>query len=500
MNKFQTLQARLAEINDFQATAAVLRWDQQTYMPPGGAETRAMQLTTVASTIHERFVSDEIGQLLEDLETELRDADYDSFEASLVRVTRRNYDRQRKLPPKLVAELAKARSLGHAAWEKARAASDFGAFRPHLETILDLTIQRAEALGYQDRRYDALLDYYEPEMKAVQVEALFEEMKAGLVPLVQAIAERKDAVDDSIFAQDFDESKQWEFGLEVIKRIGFDFDRGRQDRAVHPFTSGFSPGDVRLTTRVFRDQFKSALFATIHEMGHGTYEQGYDRAFDRTPLSDPVSLGVHESQSRMWENVVGRSRRFWDFWLPRLKKYFPAQLAGVDVETFYRAINRVQPSLIRVEADEVTYNLHIFLRFEIENLMLEGKVKLADLPELWNAKMEEYLGIRPQNDAQGVLQDVHWSGGMIGYFPTYSLGNLLSALFFNQAVSDIPDIPSQIQQGDYSALLSWMRHKIHVHGAKYTPAELVERVTGGPIRTEPFLAYIRQKYTEIYDL
>jgi carboxypeptidase Taq len=498
MDKFEILKERLAEIYDFATAAGVLRWDQQTYMPPGGAETRAMQLTTLAKTIHERSTSDEVGQLLDDLEAELAGAEYDSFEASLVRVTRREYDRQRKLPPDLVAKLAKARSLGHVAWEKARAASDFATFQPHLETIVDLTIQVAEALGYEDRRYDALLDRYEPGMKAAQVQALFEEMKTGLVPMVQAIAERQGAVDDSVLRQEFDEAKQWDFGLEVIKRIGFDLERGRQDRAAHPFTAGFSPGDVRLTTRVFRDQVKAALFATIHEMGHGTYEQGYDRSLDRTPLSSAASLGVHESQSRMWENVVGRSRGFWTFWLPRLKEVFPQQLEGVSVEAFYRAINRVEPSPIRVEADEVTYNLHIFLRFEIENLMLDEKVQIGDLPELWNSKMEEYLGIRPENDALGVLQDVHWSGGMIGYFPTYSLGNLLAAQFYNQAVMDRPDIPSQIEQGEYSALLNWMRENIHVHGAKYKPTELVERVTGGPIRTGPFLDYIRGKYSEIY--
>jgi carboxypeptidase Taq len=500
MDKFAELKTRLAEINDLQTAGAVLRWDQQTYMPPGGAGTRAMQLTTLARIAHERFVRDEIGQLLTDLEAEFADLEYDSFEASLVRVTRREYDRERRLPDELVAELAKARALGHAAWEKARAASDFGAFLPYLETIVDLTIQKAEALGYQDRRYDALLDYYEPGMTTTRVEALFDEMKVGLAPLVQAIAERKGTVDDSILAQDFDVSKQWAFGIEVIERIGFHLERGRQDKAVHPFTSGFSPDDVRLTTRVSRDQVKSALFATIHEMGHGTYEQGYDRALDRTPLSGPSSLGIHESQSRMWENVVGRSRGFWTFWLPRLKEYFPAQLNGVDVDAFYRAINRVEPSPIRVEADEVTYNLHIFLRFEIESLMLEGKVRIADLPELWNAGMEEYLGLRPDNDANGVLQDVHWSGGMMGYFPTYSLGNLLAALFFEQAVSEEPGIPAQIERGDYSALLAWMRDKIHRHGAKYTSSELVERVTGGPIRARPFLAYIRKKYTELYGL
>ncbi len=500
--KFKELEVRLAEISDFQAAAAVLRWDQQVNMPPGGAEARANHLTTLTRTAHERLVSDEIGQLLDDLEPELADADYDSYEASLVRVTRRRYDRERKIPPDLVARLAKARALGHVAWEKARAESDFAIFQPHLAEILDLTIEAAETIGYEDRIYDALLDRFEPEMKTARLETLFGEMKEELVPLVQAITERQatQPVDDSIFQQTFDETKQWDFGLEVITRLGFDFERGRQDHSAHPFTTSFSPGDVRLTTRVYPDQFRSALFGSIHEAGHGMYEQGIDPAFARSLLGEAASLGVHESQSRMWENVVGRSRGFWIYWLPKLKAYFPVELGDVDVEAFYRAVNKVEPSLIRVEADEVTYNLHIFLRFEIENLMLERKVEVGDLPELWNEKIEAYLGVRPPNDAQGVLQDVHWSSGYLGYFPTYSLGNLLAAQFYNQAVSDRPGIPAQIERGEFGDLLGWMREHIHAVGKTYTPAELVERVTGGPIRTEPFLAYVREKYAELYEL
>lgn len=498
--KFGELKTRLGEIADIENAAALLRWDQQTYMPSGAAEARAVQLTTLAKTAHRLFISDEIGQLLDELEAELDGRGYDSFEASLLRVTRRKYNREHRIPPDLVARLAKARSLGQTAWEKARKASDFGAFQPYLEKLLDLTIELAEVLGYDDRIYDALLDRFEPEMKTAQVETLFEEMKAGLIPLVQAIAKRQDTVGDSIFTQDFDEDRQWDFGIEVIKCIGYDFAHGRQDRSAHPFTIAFTPADVRLTTRIFRDQFKSALFGSIHEAGHGMYEQGIGRAMDRTPASDCASLGIHESQSRMWENVIGRSWGFWTFWLPRLKEYFPEQLTGIDVETFYRTINRVQPSLIRVEADEVTYNLHIFLRFEIENLMLERKVKIADLPDLWNVKMKEYLGIEPPDDADGVLQDVHWAAGLIGYFPTYSLGNLLAAQFYNQAVSELPGIPAQIEAGEYAPLLQWMREKIHKEGAKYTPTELVERVTGGPMRTGPFLTYIQEKYTKIYNL
>lgn len=498
--KFKELKVLLGEISDLHAATAVLSWDQQTYMPLGGAESRAMQLTTLAKKTHELFISDKIGQLLTDIEAKADDLDYDSFKASLIRVTRRNYDRLKRLSPELVAALAKATSLGDIAWRKAREKSDFFIFRPHLEKILDLTIQKAEALGYKDRIYDALLYEFEPEMKTAQVEKLFNEMKAELIPLVKAISERQDALDDSIFNQDFDIDKQWDFGIEVIKRLGFDFKHGRQDCSTHPFTTSFSIDDVRLTTRIYKDQFKSALFSSIHEAGHGMYEQGIDQTFNRTILRGGVSLGVHESQSRLWENVVGRSMEFWTFWLPHLKKYFPNQLKGVGVESFYRAINKVSPSLIRVDTDEVTYNLHIFLRFEIENLMLERQVKVKELPELWNLKMKEYLGICPPNDAEGVLQDIHWSMGGIGYFPTYSLGNLLSVLFYNQAIKDLPDIPSQIKKGNFIPLLNWMREKIYKEGAKYIPDELVKRVTGEPICTKPFLTYMQKKYTDIYGL
>jgi len=498
--QIRQLRARLAEINDLRKAAAVLNWDMQTYMPAAGAESRAEQVSTLGKTAHQWFVADEIGQLLEELEARSGDLDYDSLEASLVRVTRREYDRARKLPTALVADLAQATSLGHSLWQQARARSDFARFEPQLEKIVDLALQKAEALGYDENPYDALLDEFEPGMKTAQVAALFEEMRAGLVPLVEAISDRVAAVDGSLFDQGFDRDKQWEFGIEVLTALGFDFDRGRQDIAAHPFTTSFSTNDVRLTTRVYPHQFKTAIFGSIHESGHGMYNQGFDPTLNRTLLSSGASLGVHESQSRLWENIVGRSRGFWIHWLPRLKHYFPIQLDGISVEHFYRAINRVHPSFIRVEADEVTYNLHIFLRFEIENLMIQGQVKIADLPELWNDRMEEYLGIRPADAAQGVLQDVHWSHGLIGYFPTYALGNLLSVQLYNLAVADRPEIPASIKAGEYSPLLDWMRDHIHVHGRKYTPVELIERETGGPIRTGPFLEYIQTKYSEIYDL
>lgn len=499
-SKFEELKDYLAEIHDLYTAASVLSWDQQTYMPIAGAESRAMQMATLIKHAHELFASDKTGQLLDNAKAEISDKDYDSLEVSLVRVTRRKYNRLIKIPTKLVVELTKATSLGDIAWRKARETSDFSIFQPHLEKILDLTIQKAEALGYEDRIYDALLYEFEPEMKTSQVEKLFNELKTGLIPIVKAISNKLDIIDDSIFDQEFDEDKQWNFGIEVIKNLGFDFKRGRQDHSAHPFTTGFSTDDVRITTHIYKDQFKSALFSSIHEAGHAMYDQGLDKKFSRTILRNGASLGVHESQSRLWENIIGRNKDFWIFWLPHLKKYFPTQLEGVNVNTFYKAINKVEPSLIRIEADEITYNLHIFLRFEIEKLMLEHKIKVRDLPELWNSKMKEYLGIFPENDAKGVLQDIHWSHGMIGYFPTYSLGNMLSVLFYNHAVKDIPAIPDEIKEGNFEPLLNWMREKIHKEGAKYTPDELVKRVTGEPIQTEPFLTYIKKKYSDIYDL
>jgi carboxypeptidase Taq len=361
-------------------------------------------------------------------------------------------------------------------------------------------VRLAEVLGYEDRIYDPLLDQYEPEMKTAQVSAIFDNLKGELLPLVKAISESARAVDDSIIRQPYDERKQWDFGLEIIKDFGFDFTRGRQDKSVHPFTTSFSINDVRLTTRVDPNYLPTALFGTLHECGHGLYEQGVSPSLERTSLDDGASLGVHESQSRLWENLVGRSREFWSHYFPRFQAFFPDQLTGVDVETFYRAVNRVEPSFIRVEADEVTYNLHILLRFELENEMLEGKVKIAELPEAWNAKMQGYLGVIPPNAALGVLQDVHWSGGMLGYFPTYSLGNLISVQFFDKAKADIPSLPDQIAAGKFDQLLSWLRENVHRHGRKYTPAEMVKRVTGNELTAANYVAYIKSKFSDIYGL
>jgi len=494
------LKTRLGEIHDLERAAAVLEWDQQTYMPPGGAAARAEQAATLRETAHRWFVADDIGAALDLLRGPAESWDYDSDEASLVRVVSRDFEKARKVPPELVSEIARVSAMAYEAWVKAREQSEFSIFQPHLERIVGLNIRLAEALGYEDKIYDPLLDQFEPEAKTEQVAAVFTELKQGLVPLVAAISERVGAVDGAVLHRRTDPDAQWAFGLQVIKDFGFDFNRGRQDKSVHPFTTSFSIGDVRLTTRIDPDYLPTALYGSLHECGHGMYEQGYALDLERTPLADGASLGIHESQSRLWENLVGRSRAFVNCYFPQLKQAFPEQLGDCDRETFYRAVNRVEPSLIRVEADEVTYNLHIMLRFELENEMLEGKVSVADLPEAWNAKMREYLGIEPPNDALGVLQDIHWSGGTFGYFPTYALGTVMSVQFFDQARSDIPTLEEQISAGDFGGLREWLTANIYQHGRKFTPAELLRRVTGGDLTVTNYLRYITDKYSEIYEL
>ncbi|MCI0722991.1 MAG: carboxypeptidase M32 [Acidobacteria bacterium] len=498
MTKLEELKERLGVVSDLNGAASVLGWDQQTYMPPGGAAARAEQLATLGRLAHEALISDQVGELLEGAAAEVAGSGADSDESCLLRVVRRDYEKARKVPPALVAEIARATSLGMEIWVRARKESHFPSFQPALQRILDLHRDLAQCLGFEESPYDALLDQYEPGMKKSELVRIFSELKSGLVPLVQSISERLDRVDDAVLRRHYSEKAQWEFGVDVARRLGYDFQRGRQDKSVHPFTTSFSISDVRITTRVDERFLPTALFGTLHECGHALYEQGVSQNLERTPLAGGASLGIHESQSRLWENVVGRSRNFWRFFFPRLQQAFLQSLQDVSLESFYRSINRVEPSLIRVEADEVTYNLHILLRFELEGNLLEGRLALADLPEAWNAGMKESLGIAPPDDAQGVLQDVHWSNGLIGYFPTYSLGNLLSVQLFEKARSVIPSLEAQIDQGNFGPLLAWLRENVHQHGRKFLPLPLVERATGGPLQAAPYLHYLRDKYTEIY--
>jgi carboxypeptidase Taq len=496
--KLKQLRDILAEIMDLSYTAALLGWDQQTYMPVGGAESRGNQLALLGRLVHERSTSPKLGKLLEDLKSYATSLDPDSDDARLVKVTARSYEKAVRVPVRHVVDFAQATTLGQQAWVEARSKSDFSIFRPHLEKIVALRQEYASFFPNFEHPYDALLDDFEPNMKTADVKAIFDGLRPRQVELIKAIA-GKPQVDDSFMHQPFDENRQWEFGKEVITQFGYDWNCGRQDKAPHPFTTSFSIHDVRITTRVAPNFLNSMLFGTMHECGHALYGMGVAPELERTGLEGGASLAVHESQSRLWENLVGRSFPFWQHFYPRLQNAFP-QLAEVSLEKFYKAINKVKPSFIRVEADEATYNLHIMLRLELEIALLEGKVAAKDMPDIWNAKMQEYLGVTPPDDAQGVLQDIHWSGGSIGYFSTYALGNLISAQLWEKINQDIPELVEQIRQGKFDTLLGWLREKIHRHGAKFEPQELVQKVTGSKIDPAPYVRYLTQKYSEIYDL
>jgi len=498
-HRFDRLRSLLAQVSDLRSAADVLSWDQETYMPPGAVEARANHISTVRQAAHERFTSDEVGRLLDDLAPIAIEMDPLSTDASLVRIIKRDYDKAVKLPLTLVAAMSEAVSHGKDAWKRAREDNRFGDFAPHLERLIDLNLQKAEAYGYENRVYDALLDEYEPGMSTDHVDAIFQALRRDLIPLVEVIAGCEE-MDDAVLHQKFDRQKQWDFGLAVIHDFGYDARRGRQDVSTHPFTTTFSITDVRITTRISEDFLNPGLFGTMHEAGHALYEQGVDMELERTLLADGTSLGMHESQSRLWENLVGRSRSFWEYYYPRLQRIFTDQLGGVPVDMFYRAINKIQPGPIRVEADELTYNLHIMLRFELETALLESRIMVADLPAIWNDTMDDFLGIRPQNDVQGVLQDIHWSLGAFGYFPTYALGNLMSSQLFAQADREIPDLDGQIAGGQFEDLLKWLRVNIHRHGRKKEANEILKEVTGRTLHAESWLSHVRQKYSRLYDL
>jgi len=493
------LKRHLAEVYDLQVVAGLLEWDQQTYMPAGGAATRAEQTATIRKIAHEKLAADETGEWLTTARAQLNGADPDGDDARLLKVATMDYERARAVPPELVAEMSRATALAQEKWVAARAQQNFALFLPYVEKVFELKRQVAACFKNQESPYDPLLDEYEPGMKTAQVRAIFAELKRELVPLVHAIAEKPET-DDAVLRLNYDERQQWDFSLRVIERFGFDMRRGRQDKAAHPFCSGFGVGDVRLTIRLNANYFNTALMSAMHEAGHGLYEQGFAPEHTRSPLTGGASLGLHESQSRLWENLVGRSRGFWTYWYPQLQTTFPESLAQVKFDTFYRAINKVKPSFIRVEADEVTYNLHTLLRFEIEVDMLEGRIQAKDLPALWNAKFKEYFGLDLPHDGVGVLQDVHWALGLVGYFPTYTLGNLASVQLYEQAVRDVPSIPADIERGEFSGLLNWMRQNVHQPGRKFAPNELLQRATGQPLTATPYLGYLKRKYGELYHL
>jgi carboxypeptidase Taq len=497
--KLSQLKTILAEVSDLRSAAALLEWDQQCYMPEGGSEPRSYQMSTLQRLAHERFISDDVGKLLEDLSSSANGTDPDSDEARLLKVTHRRYKRLTKVPSSLVGEFYEVTGRAHTIWAQARAENDFKKFEPSLKRIVELRRQYADCFAPYDHVYDPLLDDFEPGMKTAEVQAIFAALRPQQVEFIQAIKGRPQLRNDFLF-QKFDPDTQWKFGEEVISRIGYDWKRGRQDKAAHPFTINFGRDDVRITTRVDDQFFNTMFFATLHECGHALYEQGSAPELERSPLSGGASLAMHESQSRMWENLVGRSLPFWEFYYPSLQKVFPSQLGNVSLEAFYQGINRVEPSLVRVEADEATYNLHIMLRLEIEIGLMEGSMDVKDLPEIWNSRMQSYLGLTPPNDAKGVLQDVHWSAGMIGYFATYALGNIVSVQLWEKINQDIPGLENQIRQGRFSELLDWTRVNIHRHGTKFEPQELIQRVTGSKIDPRPYVQYLKKKYSAIYQL
>lgn len=498
--KLNELKTCLVEVDDLQSAAALLYWDQSTYMPSGGATARARQTATLSRLAHEKFTAPALGKLLDDLQPYEERLPYDSDDASLIRVTRREYERAIKVPPAFMQKLYSHCSESYQAWTEARPANDFNKMRPYLEETLVMSRQLAEFFPGYEHIADPLIDFSDYGMKASDVRRIFSELRERLVPIVDAITVQSPA-DDSCLHQTYPEEQQLMFGIDAIKRFGYDFERGRQDKTHHPFMTKFSLGDVRITTRSKEDDLGDALFSTMHEAGHGMYEQGIRMEFDGTPLANGTSSGVHESQSRLWENIVGRSKRFWNCFYPKLQAEFTDQLGSVSLETFYHAINKVEKSLIRTDADEVTYNLHVMLRFDLELDLLEGTLKVADLPDAWRERFQTDFGIFPPDDRDGVLQDVHWYGGTIGgVFQGYTLGNILGAQFFESALDDHPEIGSEIEVGQFGTLHGWLKENIYQHGCKFTASELVQRVTGNALQIEPYIAYLREKYGELYDL
>ena len=500
MSPYQALLEKVHEIHDLEKTLALLHWDRETNMPQAGMAIRIQQATTLSRIIHTMSTSDEMGEAIEAAAAELNSAAYDSNEASLIRYLQRSYEDARKLPTEFVARVSEVSGQAREAWVQARANDDFAGFQPWLAQVIELCQEMAELYGYEDEKYDALLDKYEHGMKTAEVRAIFNAAKEELIPLRQAVSERGTAVDDTLLHQSYPIDKQKEFAYYIAEAVGYDFGRGHLGTVVHPFATSFSRNDARITTRWYDDFLSPSLFGTLHESGHALYEQGTHEALARTPLARGTSMGIHESQSRMIENIVGRSRGFWQAHYPVLQSLFPGQLGRHSAEDFYRAINKAQPSFIRVEADELTYNFHIILRFELEQAMLNGDVAAANLPAAWNDKMEELLGIAPPNDSLGCLQDVHWSRPGFGYFPTYALGNLYAAQFYETAVAQDAAIAEEMATGKTDALLAWLRENIHQHGRKFTPGELVQRVTGKALSPQAFLRYVTDKFSEIYAL
>jgi carboxypeptidase Taq len=491
---------RTKEYSLLHSCGNVLGWDERTYMPRKGSAFRAEQMALLARMTHELLTSPEIGGLLAEVEHSPLVRDQDSAAAANVREIRRSYDRAMKLPKELVEELARVTTRAQQVWQEARQADDFAAFQPWLEKIVKLKQEEASAIGYKQAPYDALLDEYEPGATSAEITRVFADLRAELVPLVGAIMASGRKPPREILSREYPVEQQQAFGEAAAAAIGFDFEAGRLDVTTHPFCSGMGPGDCRITTRYNARHFNDAFFGILHETGHAIYEQGLDPEQFGTPLGSPASLGIHESQSRLWENQVGRSRSFWEHFFPQARESFPEALADVPLNDFIFAINDVQPSYIRVEADEATYNMHIILRFELEQALMRGDLKPADVPAAWDEKFEQSFQLRPPTNALGCLQDIHWSMGGIGYFPTYTLGNLYAAQFMEKARQDLGDLDADFRRGEFGRLKSWLNEHIHRPGQRYRAPELCRRLTGRGLSHKPLLGYLRNKYAPLYGI
>jgi carboxypeptidase Taq len=488
---------------DLRHAADLIEWDERVYMPDGGVTVHGEMSATLRRLAHETFIASEVGAAIEAATRQIGADDPDTDSARRVRITAREYDKATRVPADFVAEHAMVVSAAQHEWARARAASDFALFRPHLQKVIDLKKRYVTFFPPADHPYDVLLDEYEPGMKTADVRRLFDALRPRQVALVQSVGDRaasdisagaRSAKADDFLHVTYAEADLWTFAVDVITAFGFDWTRGRQDKSVHPFATAIGHDDVRITTRWVEGQPLSLLFGTMHEAGHAMYEQGVSGVHRRTLLEGGASLGVHESQSRLWENLVGRSRPFWDHFFPLLQARCPAQLGAVTAGQFHSAVNRVRPSLIRVEADEATYNLHVMLRVELELALIEGAIDVQDLPEAWNTRMREYLGLTPPDDSKGVLQDIHWSAGLFGYFATYTLGNVIAAQLWARFAEVRPSRDAEIARGEFAPLLSWLRSELHQHGRKFEPQELVARITGAAVNPEPYLQYLEAKY------
>jgi carboxypeptidase Taq len=497
---YTELTHRVRDCKLLDSCASLLGWDERTYMPREGSAHRAEQMALLARLTHEMFTDPRLGELLAEVEGSVLVKDSESVPAVNVREVRRSYDRAVKLPKELVEELARTTTRAQQVWQEARAASDFASFRPWLEKIVGLKRREAQAVGYKESPYDALLDEYEPGATASEITKLFAELRDQLVPLIGAIVQSGRKPDRDILKRDYPVDRQQAFSQEAASAIGFDFTAGRLDVTTHPFCSGIGPGDCRLTTRYNPRSFNEAFFGTLHESGHGIYDQGLDPQHFGTPMGSAASLGIHESQSRLWENQVGRGRPFWEHFFPRARQTFTEALSDVSLDDWLFAVNDVQPSFIRVEADEATYNLHIVLRFELEQALIRGDLAPADAPGAWNEKFQKSFGLTPPDDRRGCLQDIHWSMGGLGYFPTYTLGNLYAAQLMEQARQDLGDPDGDFRRGGFGRLKGWLNEKIHRQGQRYRPRDLCRQVTGRPLSVQPLMTYLRRKYEPLYGI